>query len=378
MATLEDVKNIIVEQGEEIEKFKKTHELRYDNIEKELRYLKNWQLEETTPGGSKFGSHDLTPAPVTEEDRAAFKIKLANGDLLPTIGKSALVADFFPKDNEDNFSIGSHVKSIMLGSTKAVSSAALVPVSVSSNVIDMVRAQTTVIQAGAKTIVIDGNVNLAKITGDATVYQHTEGADDIEESDITLANVPLRPKALVAVVPLSMEVVADSPNLDAVLNQSLAAAFASKIDSLALATILADVNIPTSVAGKDPAVWGKCLETLGELMALNQTIPTSMITNTADFVARASQLASTSGVWLGSPPALSNMIEYPTTNITAGTAIYGGFGLGMAIAMRQELRIEVIRFHKPTSATHMLVAHMRAEGVILQPKRLFIQKKVVA
>ncbi len=246
--------------------------------------------------------------PLTEEDRAAFKIKMADGEMVPTFAKSARVADFFSKnDNEDNFSIGNHVRSNMPGSTKAVSSSALVPVSVSSNIIDMVRAQSTVVRTGAKTIVIDGNVNLAKITGDATVHQHTENVEDISESDITLATVPLRPKALVAVIPLTFELASDSPNLDAVINASLAAAFASKIDALALATILADANVPTSAAGKDPAIWAKCLETLGELMALNQTIPTSMITNTADYVARASQLASTAGTWLGAPPALSSM-----------------------------------------------------------------------
>ncbi|SFL43794.1 phage major capsid protein, HK97 family [Nitrosomonas aestuarii] len=214
---------------------------------------------------------------------------------------------------------------------KAVSSNALVPNYVSSQVIDDVRAQTTVIQAGSGTIVIDGPTNLAKITGDPTVYEHTEGSTDITESDITHAPVSLNPKALVALIPLSMEVVADSPNLDAALNTSLSAAFAAKLDSLALATILADTNIPDSSVGQDPAIWLKCLEAVGEAMAVNQPIPVSMIGNTADFIARASQLASTTGSWLG----------------------------------------------KPTSASHVLVAHMRGAGVVLQPKRLFIQKKTV-
>ncbi len=69
--------------------------------------------------------------------------------------------------------------------------------------------------------------------------------------------------------------------------------------------------------------------------------------------------------------------EYPTTNVAAGTAIYGGFELGMGIAVRQESRIEMIRFSKPLKASHILIAYMRAEGVILQPKRLFLQKKTV-
>ena len=45
--------------------------------------------------------------------------------------------------------------------------------------------------------------------------------------------------------------------------------------------------------------------------------------------------------------------------------------------MRQELRLEIVRFAKPGSASHLLVAHMRAAGVVMQPKALFIQKKTV-
>ena len=251
------------------------------------------------------------------------------------------------------------------------------PSYVSAQVIDDVRAVTTVVRAGAGTIPIDGPTNLAKITGDPTVYQHTEAANDIVASDITIVPVTCDPKALVAIVPLSMEVVADSPNLDQVLRTSLAAAFAGKLDALCLATILADTAIPDSAAGQDPAIWLKCLEAVGAALAADQPLPTAMITNTADYIARASQLASTAGSWLGKPPALSGMVELPTTGITAGLAVYGGFARSFAVAMRQELRLEVIRFGNATSGMHSLVAHMRADGIVLQPKGLFIQKKTI-
>jgi len=102
-----------------------------------------------------------------------------------------------------------------------------------------------------------------------------------------------------------------------------------------------------------------------------------MICNTADFIARASQLASTAGSWLGKPPVLSGMAELPTTGIVAGKAIYGGFARAFAVAMRQSLQLEVVRFGKATSGQHSLVCHMRADGIVLQPKGLFIQKKTV-
>ncbi len=367
---VQEIKSIIEDQGQAWNEFKKTNEKRLDNLEDAARMSKDFMLKMTSPGAA-------LPVIPTKAEEAPFFIKMGDGAVVPVLSKSANCAHYLPKKQGEEFSIADHVRHNMLG-TKSASSSALVPTGVLGAVIDNVRAQSTIVQAGAGTIIIDGPTNLAKITGDPTVYEHAEAVADISESDITLAPVSLNPKALVALIPLSMEVVADSPNLDAVLNTSLAAAFAAKLDSLALATILADTNVPTSAAGKDPAVWLECMQSVGEAMAVNQPLPASMISNTADFIARASQFAYDAGNWLGKPPALSGMGEYPTTKVTAGTAIYGGFNLGFAIALRQQLRLEVVRFGKPTSASHLLVAHMRGAGVVLQPKRLFIQQKTVA
>ena len=71
------------------------------------------------------------------------------------------------------------------------------------------------------------------------------------------------------------------------------------------------------------------------------------------------------------------MRELQTMGMTAGTALFGDFTQGFAIAMRSELRVEVVRHAKPTSASHLLIAHMRCDGVVLQPGRLFKQLKTI-
>jgi HK97 family phage major capsid protein len=371
MVDLLEVKRIIEEQGHQWEEFRKANDSRLNNLEDAARIAQDFMLKESSP----FSKSSQVIA-VPGNGGAPFAIKMSDGSVVPVLSKSERCVNHFQKKADEEFSIADHVRHNMLG-TKSASSSALVPTGVLGMVIDNVRAQSTVIRAGAGTVIIDGPTNLAKITGDPTVYEHTEATADITESDITLAPVSLNPKALVALIPLSMEVVADSPNLDAVLNTSLAAAFAAKLDSLAIATILADANIPTSSVGQDPSIWLQCLNAIGEAMEADQPIPASLISNASDFISRASQLASTGGNWLGNPPVLTGMQEYPTTKVSAGTAIYGGFESGFAIALRQELRLEVVRFGKPTSATHLLVAHMRGAGVVLQPKRLFIQQKTV-
>jgi len=55
----------------------------------------------------------------------------------------------------------------------------------------------------------------------------------------------------------------------------------------------------------------------------------------------------------------------------------GDFAKGVAIAVRRNLQLEVVRFQAPTKATHLLVASARLEGYVLQPAALYIQKTTV-
>jgi hypothetical protein len=353
-----------------------THQTFQHNQKKTLEEIKSdnaalrervEQLESRgkSPGKTGGGGKESSDAP--------FHVKLADGTRAPLLTKAMRAVDYFPqKSDTEPFSVGEWVKDNMLG-TKAASTTATVPVAVGSRIIDDVRDVSTFIRAGAGTIIIDGPTNLARITTDPVAYEHTEGATDITESDVVPTAVPLNPKALVALVPLTMEVVQDSPNLDAMLNTALAGVFATKLDAIAIAVLLADANIPESSIAHATATWAGTMLALGEALAAKQPLPVSLISNAEDFVARASQLASTAGSWLGKPPALDRLTEYPTTALAAGTAFWGGFEQGCAVAMRQDLRLEVVRFAKPTSASHLLVAHMRAAGVVLQPKLIFRQ-----
>jgi hypothetical protein len=313
----------------------------------------------------------------SENSAPTLTLKTSDGRLLPVVQAKQHVSALFREDDSEGFTLGDFCRDAIMGSRKASSGPALVPLYIAGNVIDSVRRQTVLSAAGAGTIMINGPTNMAQLTSDPTVYQHTEGADDIVESDILAAPVTLNPKLLSALVPLTVELVQDSPNLDQVINTALAGAFAAKLDTLGLATLLADVNIPESAVGQDPAVWAKVLEAVGAALALNQGLPTAHISSPADMVARAGQLASTSGTWLGAPPMLSAMRELQTTGLTGGTALFGDFAQAFAFALRSAMTVEVVRHQKPTKASHLLVVQMRADGVVLQPGRLFRQLKSV-
>ena len=341
-----------------IEAFKKSQAERLDKLELKL----------ARPGAFH--------APQGEQTELRY-LQTADGHKLPMLSAKQFLFDTVANRDGEGFSIGQYARDAIVGSTKAASGPALVPTSLSAIVLDDVRRKTAVIRAGAQTIIIDGPTVLAQITQDPTVYQHTEAAADITESDFLLAPLTVNPKTLAAIVPLSGELVSDSPNLDAVLQTSLSAAFALKLDALCLATLLADANIAKSLAAQDPAVWAKVLEAVGTALGLNQSLPSAIIGAPADLIARAGQLASTAGTWLGKPPILSGMAEIETTGVTAGTALFGDWSRAFAIAMRQELRLEVVRWAKAGSYSHLLIAHMRCDGMVLQPKHLYKMLKVV-
>lgn len=360
--------------AEGVEDFKENQN---DKIRQMQSTIDRLETRLARPGA--FHSPGNPPAPVRI-------LKTRTGQELPFLKADQRLADFRGMSGaaasdtcSGAFDFGEFARSALLGSRegKAASGPALVPTAIGSHVIDKVRAKTVIVQAGAGTIIIDGPTNLARLTQDPTVYQHTEGASDISESDILATPVSLNPKLLAVLVPLTVELVNDSPNLDAVLQTAITNAFAAKLDALSIATLLADTNIPKSAATQDPALWAKTLDAVGAALVVNQDLPLAHIGAPADFIARAGQLASTAGSWLGKPPALATMQELFTTSMSAGTAIFGDFAAGFAIALRDELSIEVVRHAKATSGSHLMVCHMRADGIVLQPARLFKQLKTV-
>lgn len=359
---MQEIIKLIESQGADFKSWKDAQDTKYEEIES---FVNEMAIKAGRPSSNFTAPNEVK------------HLIAADGRKLPFLRSEQKYADLC-RSEESKFNLGEFCRDNVVGSTKAVSSSALVPVTLGSQIIDSVRAQTVINAAGAGTIVIDGPTNLARLTTDPTVYQHTEAASDITESDVVAVPVSLNPKLLAVLVPLSIELVQDSPNLDALLNTALAGAFAAKLDALCIATLLADVNIPKSLAAQDPALWAKTLEAIGAALGLNQRLPSAHISAPADFIARAGQLASTAGSWLGKPPALASMAELHTTGLTAGTALFGAWGEAFAIAMRSELRVEVIRHAKPISGSHLLVAHMRADGIVLQPGKLFKQLKSLA
>jgi len=99
---------------------------------------------------------------------------------------------------------------------------------------DRLRDKITVVRAGARTIVLQSaQHNMAKLLTDATATWRDENAA-VNVADATFGKVTFAPQSLAVIVKSSRELVADSLNIEEILERSFAQAFAAEIDRVAL------------------------------------------------------------------------------------------------------------------------------------------------
>ncbi len=109
-----------------------------------------------------------------------------------------------------------------------------VPDILSAELIDLARAESIVMRAGARTIPLTSDSNtIAKVLSDPTPAWRME-ADSVANSDATFGPVTLTPRSLAVSVDVSAELMADSLNLSDALPNILAAAMAAELDRVAL------------------------------------------------------------------------------------------------------------------------------------------------
>lgn len=111
---------------------------------------------------------------------------------------------------------------------------AMVPTSLSAQIIDRARNAARVLQAGATIVPMESQtLNLARVSGDPAAAWHSENTA-IAPSDATLEQVQLKAQTLAGIVQLSRELLEDAEGVDAEVERIFAEVFALKLDSAAL------------------------------------------------------------------------------------------------------------------------------------------------
>lgn len=327
------------------------------------------------------------------------RMRSATGKSIQVLGKNDSMADMQPYDRSADFGFGEYVAAMVRGTDRGDIRNALsegtdsaggysVPRFLMGEVIDRMRARTTVIQAGALTLPLETQVTtIARIANDPTAGWRAESAA-LAESDPTFEAVTFTARSLAVLVKISRELLDDSANIDQALTMAFAGAMAVELDRVSLVgsgtapeprgifnqTNVNSVSMGTN--GAQLASYGKVLDCLYELQLDNAAAPTAQIMHPRTW--RTIQgFADTTGQPLQPPPALVGLPSLVTTSIpinqTQGTGtlcstIIAGDFSQLLIGIRQELRIEVLRELFAANHQYAFVAHLRADIAVAHPE----------
>jgi HK97 family phage major capsid protein len=266
----------------------------------------------------------------------------------------------------------------------------LVPAPLSVEIIDKARNQTRVLQAGARTVPMESStLKLARVVGDPTAAWHTELAT-IALSDMTLDSVTFTARALASRVQVSWELLEDAQDVEQVLIDAFAAQCALTLDLAALygsgtapeprgvknasGVIL---SYPAADAGNGGLLtYDDLVDAVFAVQGYNYS-PTAIIDATRTEGKLAKLKASGSGDYLVPPKVLADLPRYSTvqvpTNLTRGTSsvasdVFVADWRQLAIGIRHRLEIVVLKERAADIGATELVAWMRADVQVLQPK----------
>lgn len=303
-----------------------------------------------------------------------------NGKRHPLLGKKDSMKAAMLRQNPDlaeqnkGLTVGGFIRSIAIGSRSVVERNALlegggatggytVPSLLAAEMIDLLRAKSRVIQAGAKTINMPAaEMTFAKLTGDPTpIWAQENGL--VNETEPTFGAINFSAKTLRMLITCSRELLEDSINLNLKLPEVFAAAMAAEVDRVALAGTdasgqpLGVLNYPNinSVSmganGATPSSYSQILDAVQAIETANAEAPTVAIMHPRTKRTYAGLLDTTNQPLLP-PPAIQNLQFLTTTKLSitetqgaannASSMILGGFS-EMVLAVRSDIRIDLLQ-----------------------------------
>ena len=222
---------------------------------------------------------------------------LKTGKQIRALTARERVSDLDREDREDREQVGADVvgrgiyalltnrfdvlsadeRRAMLGSSDTAGGYVLTP-SVGAQIVDLARSASVAMAAGAQTLRMPTReMTIAKIASDPTSYWRAEG-QAVTSADAALASVTLQAKTLAAIVPVSIELLEDAPNVAAILQQTLQKSLGQKLDEAILTGVGAEneplgirnhtgVNAATGVG--TPTDWSDITAAVSAILADN-------------------------------------------------------------------------------------------------------------
>ena len=238
MKAEEEVLDLLKEQKTAFTKFKTQNDEKVAGLEKKIE---SFEIKANRP-----------PAPGDPDNikKTGTFIIDDKGREIPVIESKQRLSDlqeFKREDDEPELNLSRMIKGIVTGNwkgaeyeMKAMSESPgsaggfLAPASISSEIIDLARAKSVCIQAGARTLLMDtAEMTIVKLTGDPTSYWTAENAA-ITESDATFEPINLKALALACLVRVSIELLEDATMFRNTIENAIAKSLGLELDRVGL------------------------------------------------------------------------------------------------------------------------------------------------
>lgn len=317
------------------------------------------------------------------------------GHALPIFAKGQSIAEHMRQHQPDHsgITLGEMARAMVTGKARPEVRAALnegtdsaggvsVPTSLSMMLIDLLRAKSTVFQAGARTLMLDTGkaTTITAVASDPVAGWRAENAA-VATSDMTFSPVTMTPKCLAVIVTASRELIEDSLLLDQALYGSLAKSFAAELDRVTLigsgssnqplgvANVSGIGSVSQGTNGAALTNYDPFVTALGTLQTANAADPTAVI-----YHPRSAQelnlLKDTQNRPLARPACLENLPFMATSKLpvnmtqgsanTASLAVMGNF-VEVLVGIRHQVSIELLREKYADNYQYGFLCALRAD-----------------
>jgi HK97 family phage major capsid protein len=253
-----------------------------------------------------------------------------------------------------------------------------VPETLSAQLIDLLRAKTVAIRAGARTVPLTSDAHhIARIASDPVPAWRAE-AGVVSESGPTFDRVSFAPKSLAVLVKASRELLDDSLNIGTQLPAVLAAAMAVELDRVALFGT-GTGNEPTGVTSMSNAqtvAHDAALTSYAPLLTARTKILTANASGVSAYIMHPRDEGTFAGLTdtthqpLNRPPAIADVPFLTSTSVPTdlgndsppeqSVIVCGDFSR-LLIGIRNNIRIEVLRERYADTMQYGFIAHLRAD-----------------
>ncbi len=281
----------------------------------------------------------------------------------------------------------------------------MVPETLSAKTIDLARAQTVCVKAGAITRPMAANETMVTIEQDPVGTWHVEN-ETITDGDVLLGQITMTPRTLPILLKLAVELVEDAPNAANVISDLITKAIASGLDRAALfgtggvmplgienwplvgtaALGTGDGASPTYAAFAS-AYGALQLQNAPENLAL---VASPRLYESLDLLREDTGGAGTGGFLTG-PASWARFSKFATTSVPIDRTVGGSSDCSLAImgdfsqlliGVRTQLHIETSREAGDatgsafTKLQYWMRGYLRADTAVLYPKHFLVMSGI--